>query len=160
MHGKIIKNFVALFYFNPDVHFLVHNCQQRFPVLRQIDFVHPLPSFSLSRFLILFCLLLLGLPTGYFLYSFLNKSLYAFLVTPYACHMFNPSHPSSFDNPNNIWRRLQILRLIIMKFSPVSVYVLTLGPDCLPQYLLLKHTQPIYFTVSPCILIHWISHTN
>ena len=70
------------------------------------DLVHPLPSFSLSCFLILFCLLLLGLPISYFPYSFLTKSLYAFLATPYACYMRDPSHPSSFDHPNNICLRL------------------------------------------------------
>lgn len=42
-----------------------------------------------------------------------------------------PISSFSFDHSNNIWRRLQILKLSIMKFSPVS--------DCLPQYTLLDH---------------------
>jgi hypothetical protein len=35
------------------------------------------------------------------------------------------------------------MKLIIMKFSPVSCYLLTLGPDRFPQYPRLEHPQGI-----------------
>jgi hypothetical protein len=33
-----------------------------------------------------------------------------------------------FDNPNNIWRRLQFIKLHIMHFAPSTCYVLSLRP--------------------------------
>jgi hypothetical protein len=40
------------------------------------------------------------------------------------CHMPCPSHPPWFDNQNNIPCGVQVLKLPITQFSPVSCYLL------------------------------------
>jgi hypothetical protein len=43
-------------------------------------------------------------------------------VPPYVLHA-RPSHSSRFDHPNNIWWGVQIIKLVIMKFSPLPCYL-------------------------------------
>ena len=43
---------------------------------------------------------------------------------PHMCHMPCPSHPPWFDDRNNISCGVQVLKLPIMQFSPVSYYLL------------------------------------
>ena len=43
------------------------------------------------------------------------------------CHMPSPSHFSWFDYPNNIWWAVQIIKLLIMYFPPLSCYLVTLS---------------------------------
>jgi hypothetical protein len=40
----------------------------------------------------------------------------------HACHMPRPSHSPWFNCPNIIWRRVQIMKLLIQPFSPASCY--------------------------------------
>jgi hypothetical protein len=32
-----------------------------------------------------------------------------------------PSHPSSLDHSNYTWRRVQVMKLLIMQFSPTAI---------------------------------------
>jgi hypothetical protein len=45
----------------------------------------------------------------------------------YACYMPHPSYPPWFDHPNNIWWRVQIIKLLIIQFSLPSF----VGPNIL-----------------------------
>jgi hypothetical protein len=59
----------------------------------------------------------------YQLTSLLNKKLrYSFSYTGIveARYMPRPSHPPLFDHPDNIWRRVQIMELLILLFFPAS----------------------------------------
>jgi hypothetical protein len=47
---------------------------------------------------------------------------------PYTCHMPRPSHFSLFDQRNNIWRSVKILKLHIMN-SRQSPVTLSLDPN-------------------------------
>jgi hypothetical protein len=51
--------------------------------------------------------------------DFLTQILYTSLS--HICYMSCPSHPPRFDHPNNIWQRLQIMKLI---FSSLSLLLL------------------------------------
>jgi hypothetical protein len=51
-------------------------------------------------------------------------------------YLFRPSHPLWFGHPNNIWWRAQIMKLLIMQFSPASCYFL-LGQHILFRTLFL-----------------------
>jgi hypothetical protein len=42
-----------------------------------------------------------------------------------------PPHPPWFDYPNNTWWRMQIMKVLIMQFSPSSCYFLPLGANIL-----------------------------
>ena len=57
------------------------------------------------------------------------KNSHAFLVSH--LHAISSHHPLP-DHPNNIWRAVQILKLFITQFSPVSMF-------SLPQHVLLPY---------------------
>jgi hypothetical protein len=40
-------------------------------------------------------------------------------LTCHSCYIFHPSHPRH-DNPNNVWRGVQVMKLLTMHFSPIS----------------------------------------
>jgi hypothetical protein len=62
--------------------------------------------------------------------------------SPHACHMPRPSHSSSYDHPNNIWRGEQIVKLV--QHSPFPCYLFPPRPLCFPQQPILKHPQPMF----------------
>jgi hypothetical protein len=68
---------------------------------------HPLTIFN-----IIF-LHVLGLPGGSFPSGFLNKILYGFLNSCVCCILCTYQHPL-YNHPNNIWWRIQIMKLPIM----------------------------------------------
>jgi hypothetical protein len=67
--------------------------------------------------------------------------------------MSRPPHPPWFNHPNNIRRRIQVVKFIIMQFSPRSVSSL-LGPNILLNTLFSE-------TLSLCSSLkvrHQVSH--
>jgi hypothetical protein len=61
-----------------------------------------------------------------FLLKFLCPSLFF-----RACYMSRPSFSPSFGHPNNIRRSVQIVKVLITRFSPVSRYFHPLGSNIL-----------------------------
>ena len=64
------------------------------------------------------------------------------LHEPDTCYMLRPTHSSLFHHPNNIGWRLQIIKLLILWFSPFSWNGVPLRFKHSPQHLILKHLQP------------------
>jgi hypothetical protein len=66
---------------------------------------------------------------------------YAFVIhcTSISC----PTHLILNDNdyPNNIWWTVQIIKLLLMQFSPSSYYILSPGSKYSAQHLILKYPQ-------------------
>jgi hypothetical protein len=58
----------------------------------------------------------------------------------------HPFHPPSFYHPNNIWRSLQVMKLLIMQSSPVSCYFLPLRSKYAPQHPVLIHPLQVWQT--------------
>jgi hypothetical protein len=58
--------------------------------------------------------------------------------------MSHPSHPPWFDGSFNILWRAEIMKLLIMLFSPSSCYVLLLRSIYFPQFFL-KHFPSVFF---------------
>jgi hypothetical protein len=67
----------------------------------------------------------LGLPSGLFPSGFPTKTLYAPFLSP------QPSNSSLFDHLNNIWWRIQIIKLLIMWFPPFPCYLIPLRTNIL-----------------------------
>jgi hypothetical protein len=106
---------------NPKVYYRSHKCPTTVPIMSQFDPVHTpkwlflkidynifpstpgLPEWSLSR----------GLPH--------QSSVYVSPL-PRMCYMPRPSHSSRFYHPNSIGWGLQIIKLLIMKFSQLPCY--------------------------------------
>ena len=66
------------------------------------------------------------------------------LVCPHTCYMSCPCDSSYFVLPNNIWWAVQIIKLLLMYFSPFPCYFVPLRPKCPPQHPILKHPQPVF----------------
>ena len=60
----------------------------------------------------------------------------------HTCYMPHPSHSSQFDHLNNTWWGVQIIKLLIMYFSPLPCYLIPHMLKYSPQYPILKHPQP------------------
>ena len=80
-------------------------------------------------------------------FSFLRVSppkSYMHFFFYHTCCMLRSSHSHWYDHPNNIWRGIQIMKLLMTQFLPVSCYCLDLRPKY-PQYHTAKHPKPIFF---------------
>jgi hypothetical protein len=98
---------------------------------------HSTPSHTISliSILILSYNLSPGPPSGLFFLGFPTKILYAFVIS-HACYMYLSSHLPWFDRPNNVWRSVQVMMILIMQSSLASHYFLpklqifSLAPNC------------------------------
>jgi hypothetical protein len=52
-------------------------------------------------------------------------------LLPYECYISCLSHPLWLNNPNYIWRRVQVMELLIMHFLQPLIISSVLGPNCL-----------------------------
>jgi hypothetical protein len=68
-----------------------------------------------------------------------------------------PYHPS-FNHPNNISRRIQAMKFIIMQFSPWAVF-LPFRSKCLPQHSVLKNRQSMFKYLENVIIFRLICLT-
>jgi hypothetical protein len=67
--------------------------------------------------------------------------------------MSSPPHPPWYNHPNNLRRRIQVMKLIIMQFSPWSIF-LPFRSKYLPQHSALKKPHlllyALYFRIKKC----------
>jgi hypothetical protein len=68
--------------------------------------------------------------------------LYAFSFS--MCYMPCPSNPPWLDHSNYTWRRVQVMKLLIMQFSPTSHHFIPLRSKYCPQHPVLKHPQSMF----------------
>jgi hypothetical protein len=55
-------------------------------------------------------------------------------LLPHSCYMPHPSHPSWLDHSNFTWRRVQVMKLLIMQFSPISCHFIPRWSKYSPQH--------------------------
>jgi hypothetical protein len=68
----------------------------------------------------------LSLLIGLFPSGFPANNIYTFLFSPFVPNFPFPTHPPRLDNFNYTWRRVQILKLPVMQFSPPSRHFVSL----------------------------------
>jgi hypothetical protein len=85
----------------------------------------------------------LGLPSSLVPSGFPTNILYTFLF-PHACYMPCPSHRNWLDHNNYTYRRVQVMKLLIMQFSPTSRHFMSLGSEYSPQRSVLEHLQSMF----------------
>ena len=110
----------------PKVHYRVYKCPPPVPVLSHIDPVHAFHPTSWRSILIPSSHLSLGLPNCLFPSGFPTKYLLSY---PHTCYMPCPFYSSWFYYPNGIWWRVQIIKLLVMQFSPLPCYLVPLSPN-------------------------------
>jgi hypothetical protein len=136
---QLVKKYPA-FLWNPKVHHRVHKSPPLDPILSQLNPVRPIdpyltkvhiipPTSRSSQWSLAF-----GPP---------NQNPVNTSPLPPACLMSSPPRPPLFNHPNNIQRRIQVMKLIIMQFSPRSVF-LPFRFKYLPQHSVLKNPQSVF----------------
>jgi hypothetical protein len=108
---------------------------------------------SLRCILILFSHPCIGLASNICPSGFFTNTFYAFFFS-HMFHMLSSPHPSWFDHINSNWWGVQLTKLFILQFPPVSCYFLLRSPKYLPQH-------PIFNTLSLCssfIMCSEVSH--
>ena len=128
----------------PKVHYRVHNSPPPVPVMNQMNPVYLNTS---DYFTINFNIITLSMtrsskwsPSVRFPHQ---KSVRIYPL-PHTCYMPHQAHFSWSDHANNIWWGVQFMKLLIMKFSPVSCYLRPLRPKYPPKHSILEHPQPMF----------------
>jgi hypothetical protein len=55
--------------------------------------------------------------------------------------MSHPSHSSVFDNPDDIWWKVQTFQLLVMQSSSLPCYLVPVRPKYLPKHPILDQPQ-------------------
>jgi len=104
---------------NPKVHYYVHNRQPPVSIPSQINPVHASPSHFL---MIHFKITHPSMPRS-------PKWTLSLVSCPHTYHLPRPSHSSIFNHPNDTWRGVQTINLLVIQSSPLlSTTSSLLGP--------------------------------
>jgi len=79
------------------------------------------------------------------LFRFSNQNSLCIFNLSHPCHMAHPSRPPWFDDRNNFWWSVQVMKLLIIKSSPASRHFLPLRSKYSPQRPVLEHPQSMFF---------------
>jgi hypothetical protein len=130
---------------NPKVQYRTHKRSSLIPILSQIIPIHTIPScLPKIRFDIVHP------PTScsshwhlYFWFS--QQYLICIFPLPFVLHP-RPSHPTWLDHSNYTWRRVQVMKLLIMLFSPTSCHFNPLRSNYSHQHPVLTHPHSVFLS--------------
>ena len=138
---------------NPKVHYCIHKCLPPVPVLSQINPVHSHTSHFLK---ILLNIIFPSMPRSSkcsHSIRFPHQNPVYISTLRCTCHVPRPTHSSRFDHTNNPGWGVQIIKLLIMYFSPLLCYLIPLHSSIhwktynLDNYSLLITVQILYISM-------------
>jgi hypothetical protein len=118
---------------NPKVHYRIHNCLPPVSNLSQPNPVHTPTSHFLKIQLNIILPSTSVSPQWFLSLRFPHQNPIYTSPLPHPRYMPRPSHSSRFYHPHNIGWGVQIIKLLIMKFSPLPYYLVLLRPKYSPQ---------------------------
>jgi hypothetical protein len=124
------------------VNYHVHKSPPLVPTSNHINPLHITPSHR-SSILILSTHLHLDLLSSFFPSGFPTNILYAFSLAPFVLHVL----PFSFSLPdysNYIWQKVQVMKILIMQFSPTTCPLIPLQSKYSLQHHVLEHPQSMF----------------
>jgi hypothetical protein len=135
--------------------YLVYKSSPPDPTLSHLNPSHALtPEFCKSHFSKLLPFVCSKVSKLFFTCQVYWQILYAFLVSPCVLHVTS----ISFDRLNNIWLRVQIMKLFVICFSPSSCFFLHIvrPPCCECGHLCYSLRYQVLVAVKLWIIVLWV----
>jgi hypothetical protein len=139
---------------NPKVYYRNHKCPLPVIIPCQLDPVHNPTSHFLKIRINISLPSTSGSPKWSLSLRFPHQNPVYTSPHPCMCYMPRLSHSSQLDHPNNIWRGVQIIRLLII-FSSLPCYLVPCRPKYSPQHTILNY-EHIFLFVKQNASTHYV----
>ena len=129
---------------NPKVHYRIQKCPPPVPVLSQLDPVHTPTSHFLKIHLNIILLCTPGSPKCSLSHRFPHLNPVYASPLLHTRYIPRPSHSSRFYQLNDNGWGVQIIKLLIVQFSPLPCYLVPFRPKYSPQHPILRQLKPTF----------------
>ena len=142
---------------DPKIHYRIHKFPPPVPILSQLDPVHNPTYHFLKIHLNIILPSMPGSPKWSLSLRFSHLNPIYASPLPHTRYVPYSSHSSLFYHPKNIGWAVQIIKLLIMPFSPLPSYLVPLRPKYSPQHPILKYPQPMFLPQCELVSIFFLA---